>query len=225
MNRTDLVNINVVPAHPPASRIHMPSANQFLADQTPEKVIEWTTLNSARPVLTTNFRPHSIGLIHMVTKVLPNIPILWVDSGYNTDATYQFFDLVLNRFNLNIHIYRPKWVPGEFRPSSDAIPAIGSQQHDTFVRHVKLEPFERALAQWQPDVWLTGIRSDQTAYRRSLDTISPGPGGITRVAPLLAWTEVDLEGYIYFNELPDYDDYFDPTKGSDDRECGLQTIA
>jgi phosphoadenosine phosphosulfate reductase len=203
----------------------MPSANQLLSGQTPEEIVDWAAITSLRPVLTTNFRPHSIGLIHMVTNVLPDIPVLWVDSGYNTQATYQFVELVLNRFNLNIHIYRPQLAFQECRPSVNSIPAIGSKQHESFVRHVKLEPFERALAELQPDVWLTGIRADQTAYRRSLDTVSPGPRGITRIAPLLAWTEVDLEGYIYFNNLPDYDDYFDPTKGSDDRECGLQTAS
>ncbi|MFT4563443.1 MAG: phosphoadenosine phosphosulfate reductase [Gammaproteobacteria bacterium] len=161
----------------------------------------------------------------MVATTLPDIPILWVDSGYNTDATYRFVDLVVERLNLNLHIYRPQDISSKFRHCVSDLPVIGSVEHAAFVRQVKLEPFERALAQWQPDVWLTGIRADQTAYRRSLGTVSAGPRGIVRVAPILAWTEVDLEGYIYFNNLPDYDDYFDPTKGSDDRECGLQTLS
>jgi len=33
--------------------------------------------------------------------------------------------------------------------------------------------------------------------------------------------ELDVEEYIYDNELPDNHDYFDPTKGEEHRECGL----
>ena len=34
-------------------------------------------------------------------------------------------------------------------------------------------------------------------------------------------TELDVEEYIYEHKLPDNDDYFDPTKGEEHRECGL----
>ena len=39
------------------------------------------------------------------------------------------------------------------------------------------------------------------------------------------WTEVDLERYVYEHDLPDNEDYYDPTKVNDDRECGLQTLS
>ena len=199
--------------------------NRLLADKTPEAIIDWAILNAAQPIVSTNFRPMSIALIHLVTRVKADIPVLWVDSGYNTGATYHFADQVTRQFNLNLHIYTPRVTAARRAALHGGIPKIGTREHDHFTREVKLEPFERALNDWRPDFWITGIRHDQTDYRRTLDVISDGPHGTTRIAPLYRWTEVDVEGYIYANGLPDYDDYYDPTKGTENRECGLQTLA
>lgn len=200
-------------------------ANQLLAGKSPAAIVKWTILNADRPIISTNFRPLSIALIHLVTRIKPDIPVIWVDSGYNTAATHRFVDAVAQRYDLNLQIYTPP--PASMRPTlvGGGVPEFGTNAHERFTREVKLEPFERALDESHPDFWITGIRHDQTDYRRSLNVISNGPRDIVRVAPMYRWSEVDVEGYIYDHELPDYDDYYDPTKGADDRECGLQTLA
>ena len=45
--------------------------------------------------------------------------------------------------------------------------------------------------------------------------------GIVKVAPLLGWTSRDLFQYVKKFGLPNNFDYYDPTKGEEDRECGL----
>lgn len=217
------MDISIQPAGRTKNTPHAPTVTQVLsASPRPRDIVRWVARNASKPIISTNFRPMSIAILHLVTRILPDIPVIWVDSGYNTPATSAFANEIKAYLGLNLQIYRPdNNAAAPFR----TIPEIDSEAHAAFTRAVKLEPFERALRQWQPDYWITGIRADQTAYRRTLDISSPGPFGSTRIAPLLHWTEVDVEGYIYEHQLPDYDDYLDPTKGGQERECGLQTLA
>lgn len=66
----------------------------------PQGLIEWALAQGARPICTTNFRPFEAVILHMVTQVRPDIPIVWMDSGYNTEATYQFADEVIKQLIL-----------------------------------------------------------------------------------------------------------------------------
>ena len=45
-------------------------------------------LGLAQPtIVTTNFRPFEAVILHMVTSVRPDVPVVWMDNGYNTEAT------------------------------------------------------------------------------------------------------------------------------------------
>lgn len=190
----------------------------------PREIIEQALAQARAPVLSTNFRPHAAALLHMVTRVMPDIPVIWVDSGYNTPATYAFAESLRARLGLNLKVYTPLVTAARRHACFGGIPSLADPGHAEFTREVKLEPFERALREHRPDVWLTGIRADQTAHRRALGVVSRGPLGTFKIAPLYSWTEVDLENYLYEAGLPDNLDYVDPTKGRDDRECGLQHL-
>ena len=97
--------------------------------------------------------------------------------------------------------------------------------HREFTRQVKLEPFERALQRFQPSIWISGIRREETAFRKTLDILSWDSRGILKVAPVFYWTEADVEAYMEKNRLPSCRKYYDPTKVADNRECGLHTGA
>ena len=57
---------------------------------SPLDVIKWGVENAhGKAVISTNFRPLEAVLLHMVVQVQPDIPVLWVDHGYNTPQTYK----------------------------------------------------------------------------------------------------------------------------------------
>lgn len=205
-------------ANPDAS-----AANIRLAYAAPQEIIEYVRDTAARPVISTNFRPLSIAFVHLVNRIIPGVPVIWVDHGYNTPETLAFVHEVQRAYDLNLQVYRPRI--GDAAPANTSVPPLDTPEHARFTERVKLEPFSRALDEWQPDYWITGIRAEQTEYRRTLGVFSSGPRGTIRVAPLFRWTEVDVEGYIYTHGLPDYATYADPTKGPETRECGLQQLA
>ncbi len=190
----------------------------------PEMIIRWAFERAKVPVVSTNFRPHAAVLLHLVTQVKPDIPVIWVDSGYNTRETYEYAERLTALLGLNLQVYTPRVTAARRAIAFNGVPALDRADHATFTREVKLEPFERAFREIQPDVWLTGIRADQNAFRKSLGVVSSGVLGSLKVAPLYHWTEVDLENYLYEFGLPDNLNYTDPTKVEADRECGLQRL-
>ncbi|SIS99682.1 phosphoadenosine phosphosulfate reductase family protein [Neptunomonas antarctica] len=203
--------------------IDLVAANKALEGKSPQEIIAWAIAQSDNPLVTTNFRPYESVILHMAVQAKPDIKILWVDSGYNTSATYRFAEKMIQDFNLNVETYIPQQTSARRNVLMKGIPDVDEPLHDEFTRQVKLEPFQRALAEMNPDFWLNAIRKDQTEFRQSLDIVSASKDGIIKVAPLFNWSEADLETYLVANNLPNEHDYFDPTKALETRECGLHT--
>ncbi|MDN2660951.1 phosphoadenosine phosphosulfate reductase family protein [Neptunomonas phycophila] len=203
--------------------IDLAAANAALEGKTPQEIIAWAIENSESPLVTTNFRPYESVILHMAVQAKPDIKVLWVDSGYNTSATYRFAEKVIQDLNLNVETYIPQQTSARRNVLMKGIPDVGDELHDEFTRQVKLEPFQRALAELKPDLWLNAIRKDQTEFRQSLEIVSASKDGIIKVAPLFNWTDADLEAYLEQHNLPNEHDYFDPTKAVENRECGLHT--
>ncbi|SFG65235.1 phosphoadenosine phosphosulfate reductase family protein [Neptunomonas qingdaonensis] len=203
--------------------IDLVAANKALEGKTPQEIIAWAIAQSVNPLVTTNFRPYESVILHMAVQAKPDIKVLWVDSGYNTSATYRFAEKMIQDFNLNVETYIPQQTSARRNVLMKGIPDVDDPQHDEFTRQVKLEPFQRALAEMKPDLWLNAIRKDQTEFRNSLEIVSASKDGIIKVAPLFNWTEADLEAYLAEHNLPNEHDYFDPTKAIETRECGLHT--
>lgn len=203
--------------------LDLQAANQYLDQRSADEIVRWALERSERPLVTTNFRPFEAVILHLITQVKPGIQVLWVDSGYNTSATYRFAESLIERLNLNIHTYIPQMSSARRNVLMGGIPDVDDPQHEEFTRQVKLEPFQRALGELQPDLWFNAIRKDQTEFRQSLDVVSQSRDGVLKVAPLFHWSEADLEAYLERFALPNELDYFDPTKALETRECGLHT--
>ncbi|MGM0704233.1 MAG: phosphoadenosine phosphosulfate reductase family protein [Pseudomonadota bacterium] len=187
----------------------------------PEALIRWALEQGSRPICTTNFRPFEAVILHMVSRQRPDIPVVWMDHGYNTEATYRFADALVERLGLNLITYLPKRTRAHREAVDGPMPDIDDPRHTAFTQEVKLEPFERALREMAPDVWFTALRAEDTAERAQMSPVSRNADGLLKVAPLLNWTARDLYRYLQEHDLPNEFDYFDPTKVEAKRECGL----
>ena len=189
--------------------------------QRPQALVEWAMKQGERPICTTNFRPFEAVILHMVTQVKPDIPIVWMDSGYNTEATYRFADDVIRALNLNIITYLPQRTRAHSEALEGPFPSIDDPRHAAFTQEVKIEPFERALDEMQPDVWFTALRAEDTPERAKMQPVSQTDSGLLKVAPVLHWRAKEMYDYLQAHGLPNNFDYFDPTKVEEKRECGL----
>src|SRR5436190_22302263 len=84
-------------------------ANAELRDKSALDIVKWAVAQAeGRAIVSTNFRPYEAVLLHLVTQVQPDIPVLWVDHGYNRPATYKHVELLKALLKLNLKAYLPR---------------------------------------------------------------------------------------------------------------------
>lgn len=189
----------------------------------PQELVNWAVGLKKKAICTTNFRPFEAVILHLCVQADPNMPIVWMDSGYATPATYKFADEVTKLLKLNLVVYHPQRSRAHREALEGGTPSIDDPRHAAFTKEVKLEPFERALREMKPEVWFTAIRAEDTAVRAAMQPVSVNADGLIKVAPVLHWTSKDMNDYCKKHGLPNNFDYFDPTKVEANRECGLHT--
>jgi phosphoadenosine phosphosulfate reductase len=197
--------------------------NTRLGDASPETILEEAArLADGNIMISTNFRPFEAVLLHMAVQVVPDLPVLWVDHGYNTPSTYRCAEATIAQLNLNVHLYIPKRTAAHRDTVLGGIPMLDQKElHDQFTEEVKLEPFRRGMSELSPRVWLTALRRVQNPNRETMEVFSRTPDGVLKVSPVLAWTDAQMQAYIDTHQLPNETNYYDPTKVLESRECGL----
>ena len=202
------------------SSLNLSQANAELGHDAPA-LVQWALGLGKSAIVTTNFRPFEAVILHMVAQVQPDVPVIWMDNGYNTEATYRFADEVTRQLKLNLRTYLPLRSRAHREAVDGPTPALDDPRHAAFTEEVKLEPFARALRETAPQVWFTALRATDSAVRAQMEPVSINPDGLIKVAPLLHWSSKDLYDYCEKHGLPNNFDYVDPTKGEAQRECGL----
>jgi phosphoadenosine phosphosulfate reductase len=198
-------------------------ANSRLDGASPLDILRWgLEASSGRMIISTNFRPYEAVLLHMAVQIMPDIPVLWVDHGYNTPATYRCAEETIAKLGLNVHLYIPRRTAAHRDTILGGIPSIDDEAaHTLFTEEVKLEPFRRGLSELKPKVWLTALRRVQNPNREKMDIVGRASEGLIKLSPVLDWTDADMQAYIDQHALPNEFNYYDPTKVLEKRECGL----
>ena len=202
--------------------LNIEQINKDLQDKSPAEIIAWALSIAENALVTTNFRPYEVAILHACSVVDNEMKVIWCDTGYNTPQTYKHADEIIHYLGLNVHLYVPKQT-SSYRDAMMGIPQIEDPNHVIFTEQVKLEPFNRAMEEHKPDVWFTNLRSGQTAFRSSIDIVSLSKDGVLKVSPFYHWSDEKLDAYLEENNLPNEFKYFDPTKVLSNRECGLHS--
>lgn len=194
--------------------------NETFKNAVPADIIKKAFELNKKAVVTTNFRPYEAAILHAVSSVESEIPVIWCDTGYNTPQTYKHAEQVIADLILNVFLYVPKQTSSH-RDVVMGIPSVDAPEHALFTKQVKLEPFTRAMAEHKPNVWFTNLRQGQTVFRDSIGIFSLSKDGVLKVSPFYFWADEKLDTYLEENNLPNEFKYFDPTKALENRECGL----
>ena len=198
--------------------------NRDLRGKSPLEITRWAVAQAGgRAVVSTNFRPYEAAILHLAVSVQPDIPVLWVDHGYNRPATYKHAEELRARLGLNLKPFLPRLTPAHRDAIHGPIPTTEDEAGlKKFSALMKLEPFQRGMRELAPTVWITALRQVQNPNRAGLDIVSLDENfGALKVSPLFYATDADLEAYLAANKLPNEWDYFDPAKADEKRECGL----
>jgi phosphoadenosine phosphosulfate reductase len=202
------------------------NANAELRDKPALDIVKWAIAQAhGRAIVSTNYRPYEAVILHLVTQVQPDIPVLWVDHGYNRPATYQHAEQVKRLLNLNIKAYLPKLTAAHYDAVHGGMPEPTPENENrikAFSTVMKLEPFQRGMKELAPTLWITALRKVQNPNRAGLGIVShDGNFNSLKVSPLFYWSDAEMEAYLQQHHLPNEWDYFDPAKADDKRECGL----
>jgi phosphoadenosine phosphosulfate reductase len=199
-------------------------ANAELAGKTPLEIVKWAVAQAkGRAIVSTNFRPFEAVILHLITQAQPDMPVLWVDHGYNRPATYQHAERLKKMLKLNIKPFLPKISAAHYSAVHGEIPSTSDEEGlKNFSKLVKLEPFQRGMKELAPSVWITALRKSQNQNRAGFDLVAYDETfKCLKVNPILNLTDADLENYLKQHQLPNEWDYFDPAKADEKRECGL----
>ena len=200
--------------------------NEELNDKSALEVIQWAIAQSdSQAIVSTNFRPYEAVILHIATQVQPDIPVLWVDHGYNREATYRHAEELRALLNLNIQAFVPKLTTAHYDAAHGGMPKPTPENEEAikaFSTVMKLEPFRRGMKELAPTVWITALRKVQNPARAELDIVSPDNNfNSLKVSPVFHWSDEEMEAYLAQHNLPNEWDYFDPAKADEKRECGL----
>ena len=199
-------------------------ANAALRSKSPLEITRWAIAQAGgRAIVSTNFRPYEAVLLHLATRCQTDIPVLWVDHGYNRPATYKHAEQLRQQLKLNLKPYLPRMTPAHRDAVHGPIPTTDQETElKKFSAVMKLEPFQRGMMELAPTVWITALRKVQNPNRAGLDIVSEDKNfGALKVSPVFYWSDADMEDYLKLHNLPNEWDYFDPAKADEKRECGL----
>lgn len=189
--------------------VDLEAANENLGNAEAIALIEWAaeTFGSGL-VMTSSFGIHSAVMLHLATRVVPDIPVIWIDTGYLPAETYKFAEELTEKLNLNLKIYQSPMSPARMEALYGRLWEENSVEAlNRYDQIRKVEPMQRALKDLGATGWLAGLRQDQTDHRKSLQRIGK-QGDIYKVLPIFEWNSRDVYYYLTENELP-YHPYFD----------------
>jgi phosphoadenosine phosphosulfate reductase len=183
--------------------------NSQLANATAEQAIEWASQTFGDGlVMSTSFGIQAAVMLHLATKIVPDLPIIWVDTGYLPAETYQFAEQLIERLNLNIKVYQSPISPARMEAIYGRLWAQNDVEAlNRYDKIRKVEPMQRALKELNATAWLAGLRRDQTDHRKSLQRIDL-QGEQYKILPILDWNAKDVYEYLTAHDLP-YHPFFD----------------
>lgn len=146
-----------------------------------------------------SFQMQSLPLLHMLGRLAPHVPVIFLDTGFHFPETLAFRDRLVAEWGLNLRVVRREPEPGEHRHRILDLPQIDP---DLCCHMHKVEPMQRAMRDYR--AWLSGIRRDQSQTRASIRTIEAGSDGLTRIHPFARWTGHDVSQYIARHDLPEH---------------------
>lgn len=201
--------------------------NAELQGKSPIEITRWAVdlarERGGKSIVSTNFRPYEAVVLHLATQAQADIPVLWVDHGYNRPATYRHAEELTARLGLNLKPYLPRMTPAHRDSVHGPIPSPADEEGlKKFSTVMKLEPFQRGMRELSPSVWITALRKVQNPNRAELDIVSADTNfGSLKISPVFHLTDAEMESYLTEFDLPNEWDYFDPAKADEKRECGL----
>ncbi|UII23804.1 phosphoadenylyl-sulfate reductase [Fulvivirga ligni] len=147
---------------------------------------------------TSSFQSHSIVLLHILSRIDNSIPVVFINTGYHFPETVEFKDKVATEFNLNVIDLKSETPKFMQKDPDGKLLFTSDPDHCCFLN--KTQPVNRLLMQY--DIWINGVRADQSAVRKAMQVEQPAPNDTVRFHPMLDWNAKMIYQYQKEYNLP-----------------------
>jgi len=147
---------------------------------------------------TSSFQSHSLVLLHILSRIDRSIPVYFINTGYHFPETVSFRDQITEQFGLNT-IDLKSDVP-KFMQRDPEGRLLFTSDPDHCCHLNKTQPMDAILL--AKDIWINGVRADQSAVRAAMKVEQPAKHGCLRFHPMLDWNPKMIWQYQKEYKLP-----------------------
>ncbi len=178
-----------------ASALQLPDVESMTAEES----LVWAYEQFGdKMCLTCSWQRQSSALVHMVSELGLDIPIVELDTQLFFKETYETRDKLVERYGLKL--IQPHVITVAEQHAQEG-PNLWERDPDRCCHIRKVEPLERALKNF--DSWVTGIRREQALTRADAQRVEWSERyQVWKIQPLVDWDAKRLQAYIYVNEIP-----------------------
>lgn len=177
--------------------------NRVFSSLSAEERVAWALKHLPdQQVLSSSFGAQAAVSLHLAASQKPDIPVIFIDTGYLFPETYQFVDELSARLSLNIKIYRSKTSPALQEARYGKRWEKGVEGIAAYNRDNKVEPMERALSELNVGTWFAGLRRRQSQSRSDVPFLSWSQGNRWKVHAIADWSDKDIFDYLRKHDLP-----------------------
>ena len=159
------------------------------------------TIDGGEACLTCSFQAEDMVSLFLVRELRPDIPVLFLETGYHFDELYSYRDEMTARYGLNLVNVVPENTVAE---QESQFPMLYRSAPDQCCKLRKVGPLFKALKNF--DTWFTGLRRVQSPTRANLQPVDPFPlpngKQLKKVSPLFDWSDRDVWNFASQHEIP-----------------------
>ncbi len=175
--------------------------NERHGQATTEEILEWAWGALGPDVAaSSSFQTQSVPLLHIISRACPQMPILFLDTGFHFKDTLAFRDTLRDRLNLNIVEVHAAMSKKELFARYGHAPYESNPELCCYIH--KVEPMRRVMENYRG--WVSGVRHDQTKGRQGLQPLVQQHDGVLKIHPMLRWTKQEVQDYIKKHDLPEH---------------------
>ncbi|MGH2693852.1 MAG: phosphoadenylyl-sulfate reductase [Actinomycetota bacterium] len=174
-----------------------------LASKEPRGVLEWAAGTIEDLAVATSFQSSGLAILHMLTDVRRDVPVLFLDTGFHFPETLEFRDRIVEMWDLNLVVLTGEHATPR-RQAEIHGPELYRREPDRCCFINKVEPLQRALEGF--DGWISGLRRDQSPLRADTPLVEaqllPSGKEVLKIHPLAPWTKLDVDEYLEHHSIP-----------------------
>jgi len=152
-------------------------------------------------VASTSFGLQSAIMLHLLHEHAPDVPVIFIDTGFLFPETYQYAEELTQRFDLDIRTYQPTISAARMQALWGNLWENGPEGAERYAMLTKIEPMNRALREIGSDVWISGLRRTQSSTRAER-SFAEKQKKTLKVYPIIDWADVQVDIYMRQHDLP-----------------------